>query len=72
MNLLDALNIVRNNPEELLLKPENWVDEAFIVEGNSLKLIPTSSGGRNWMTYNIPTLLGNWVIVDWDFKVVQL
>jgi hypothetical protein len=72
MNFTEALSIVKANPKELLLKPVHWEDEAFIVEGNTLKLIPTSCGGRNWMTYHVPTLLGEWVVVDWNFKVVQV
>ena len=72
MNFLEALNTVKNNPEELLLKPKHWGDDAFIVEGNHLKLIPTNEGGRNWMTYNVSSILGEWVVCDWDFEVVQV
>lgn len=72
MNLLDALNIVRNNPEELLLKPLHWKDEAFVLEEGKLKYIPTSCGGYNWMTCQVSVLLGEWCVVGWDFKEVQL
>lgn len=72
MNLLDALNIVRNNPEELLLKPSHWGDEAFVLEEGKLKYIPTSHGGHNWMTYQVSVLLGEWSVVDWNFKEVSV
>ena len=70
MNLLEALQIVRNNPEELLLRPSHWVGEAFVLEEGKLKIIPTSEGGRNWITYQVSVIMGEWVVCDWNFGVV--
>lgn len=71
MNLITALAIVNSNPTKLLLKPANWGDEGFCVEDGGMKYIPTPRGGEFWMTYDTNTLLGEWVVADWDFKEIK-